>query len=127
MRVADIEFTGDPNDVGWAKEAACVGNGDAMFFEGTEQDRVIKGICRKALEECPVQAPCLVEGIKANSIGVWGGVNKHWRDIYGRQVLHIVAVEETLKRDEQIHKNTYPEEYARINPNTTMVPLDPAI
>jgi len=128
MRVNDLEFTGDPNQANWAKNAACLSaDPEAMFIEGKEQNDVIKNICRNALEECPVQAACVVEGIKANAKGVWGGVNEHWRNIYGRQVLRIVAAEGTIKKDEQIHRNTYPEEYARLSHNATQLPLDSVV
>jgi WhiB family redox-sensing transcriptional regulator len=56
----------------WYKHAACVGVSGDIFFEEGVRRLVIeaKSYCYK----CPVRIDCLEHAIKAEEIGIWGGM-----------------------------------------------------
>ena len=56
----------------WYKQAACVGVSGDIFFEEGVRRLVIeaKSYCYK----CPVRINCLDYAIKAEEIGIWGGM-----------------------------------------------------
>ena len=56
----------------WYKQAACVGVSGDIFFEEGVRRLVIeaKTYCYK----CPVRIDCLEYAIKAEEIGIWGGM-----------------------------------------------------
>ena len=56
----------------WYKQAECVGvSGDVFFEEGVKRLVIeAKSYCYR----CPVRVDCLEYAIKADEIGVWGGM-----------------------------------------------------
>lgn len=56
----------------WYKQAACIGVSGDIFFEEGVRRLVIeaKSYCYK----CPVRINCLEYAIKAEEIGIWGGM-----------------------------------------------------
>lgn len=59
----------------WAQQAACLGQSEALFVKGAEQNRA-KQLCNG----CGVKAECLAEALD-NRIewGVWGGMTERER------------------------------------------------
>lgn len=59
----------------WTLQAKCQGMGDALFPEGSKQNRV-RQLCR----DCPVREACLAEALDNRiEYGIWGGATERER------------------------------------------------
>ncbi len=76
----------------WAPLAKCIGMGDALFAEGSEQRQM-----RRFCSDCPVRTECLVEALD-NRIewGIWGGMTERERRAMLKQRPHVRSWKEVL-------------------------------
>lgn len=118
MEIFGKSFTGDAHDTKWADKAACASiPPDQLFDSAVEQRYVVKSVCRRIEDECPVQAPCLVAALRTgDQAGVWGGLTERERNKIGGSLLQLLDAEEAMQKADRIHRNTHPELYARISP-----------
>lgn len=60
----------------WHRDAACSGEGPAMFFPGQGEDqRPAKAICAG----CPVRVRCELAARAGAEVGIWGGLSARER------------------------------------------------
>lgn len=73
----------------WQSEAACRGLPKAFFFVTPGGDlTTAKAVC----ESCPVQAVCLIEGLRHHKSGIWGGTTDKQRRVL-RKVLGVTCTQ----------------------------------